>query len=74
MVKRKEIKFHKYSFRTHSGKFKKINKMNKAMISTTGLSTNTTIKFLKLKCGQHQTAKKKKKKKKHFSLSYMAIC
>lgn len=42
MVKR--IKSHKnYAFRTYSGKFKKINKMNKAMISTTGLSTKKKL-------------------------------
>lgn len=48
MVKRKEIKSLKYSFRTDSfsstadhrtDKFKIINKMSNAMISTTGLST-----------------------------------
>lgn len=40
--------------------------MSKAMISTTGLSTNVNKHkvFLKLKCGQHQTATKKTKKRK----------
>lgn len=47
--------------------------MNKTMISTTGLSTGYQQQFLKLKCGQHQTATKTKKEDK-FSLSYMAIC
>lgn len=47
--------------------------MSKNMISTTGLSTGYQQQFLKLKCGQHQTATKKKKENK-FSLSYMAIC
>ena len=37
----------KYSFRTESGKFKKINKMSKAMISITGLSTDINNKVFK---------------------------
>ena len=73
MAKRDTVKSHKYSFRTDSAKLLKINKRNKAIISTTGLFTDIHNK-LKLKCSQHQTATKTKKRKKHIKqYGYMLV-